>query len=108
MKGIDIVVQGSVGHMSAFMAQTGNLVVFGDAGDSLGDSIYEARLFVRGSVKSLGADCIEKEMRDEHKAAVHEVLEKAGFDGEVDPGEFKRYGSARTLYNFNVDHAGEY
>ncbi len=49
MKGIDIVVQGSVGHMSAFMAQAGNLVVFGDAGDSLGDSIYEARLFVRGA-----------------------------------------------------------
>lgn len=108
MKGIDIVVKGSVGHMSAFMAQAGNLIVFGDAGDSLGDSIYEARLFVRGSVKSLGADCIEKEMRDEHKAAVHDVLSRAGFNGEIDPSEFKRYGSARKLYNFNVDHAGEY
>jgi glutamate synthase domain-containing protein 3 len=108
MKGIDIVVKGSVGHMSAFMAQTGNLVVLGDAGDSLGDSIYEARLFVRGSVKSLGADCIEKDMRDEHKAAVHDVLTQAGLDGEVDPSEFTRYGSARTLYTFNVDHAGEY
>jgi glutamate synthase domain-containing protein 3 len=108
MKGIDIVVKGSVGHMSAFMAQAGNLVVFGDAGDALGDSIYEARLFVRGGVKSLGADCIEKEMRDEHKAAVHDVLTRAGFNGEVDASEFKRYGSARKLYNFNVDHAGEY
>ncbi|MEZ5827958.1 MAG: protein glxC [Hyphomicrobiales bacterium] len=108
MKGVDIVVRGSVGHLSAFMAQAGNLVVFGDAGESLGDSIYEARLFVRGSVKSLGADCIEKEMRDEHKQAVHEVLTRAGFNGEIDPSEFKRYGSARKLYNFNVDHAGEY
>ena len=50
MKGIDIVVGGSVGHMSAFMAQTGCLVVCGDAGEALGDSIYEARLYVRGSV----------------------------------------------------------
>lgn len=108
MKGIDIVVKGSVGHMSAFMAQAGNLIVLGDAGDSLGDSIYEARLFVRGSVKSLGADCIEKDMRDEHKAAVHDVLVKAGLDGEVDPGEFKRYGSARKLYTFDVDNAGDY
>jgi len=108
MKGIDIVVKGSVGHMSAFMAQAGNLVVFGDAGDALGDSIYEARLFVRGSVKSLGADCVEKEMRDEHKAAIHDVLTRAGFNGEIDPGDFKRYGSARKLYNFDVDHAGEY
>ena len=67
MKGIDIVVKGNIGHMSAFMAQSGNLVVLGDAGDALGDSIYEARLFVRGKVKSLGADCIEKEMRPEHR-----------------------------------------
>ena len=108
MKGIDIVVAGSVGHMSAFMAQAGNLIVIGNAGDSLGDSIYEARLFIRGDVKSLGADCIEKEMRDEHKRALHDTLSKAGFNGEVDPGEFRRYGSARQLYNFNVDHAGEY
>jgi glutamate synthase domain-containing protein 3 len=106
MKGIDIVVGGSVGHMSAFMAQKGNLVVLGDAGEALGDSIYEARLFVRGAVKSLGADCIEKEMRAEHLAALAGLLERAGID--ADPGTFRRYGSARRLYNFNVDNAGAY
>ena len=62
MKGIDIVVKGNVGHMGAFMAQSGSLVVCGDAGDALGDSLYEARIFVKGSVKSLGADCEKKEM----------------------------------------------
>jgi glutamate synthase domain-containing protein 3 len=103
MKGIDIVVHGNVGHMSAFMAQSGNLVVCGDAGDALGDSIYEARLFVRGSVKSLGADCIEKEMRPEHIEILKELLEKAESDAK--PEEFKRYGSARKLYNFNIDNA---
>ena len=108
MKGIDIVVQGKIGHMSAFMAQAGNLVVLGDAGDALGDSIYEARLFVRGTVKSLGADCIEKQMRAEHKRALHELLGRAGFNGEIEPSEFKRYGSARKLYNFNIDNAGAY
>ena len=35
-------VKGSVGHMSAFMAQAGTLVVLGDAGEALGDSLYEA------------------------------------------------------------------
>ncbi len=107
MKGIDIVVKGNIGHMSAFMAQTGNLVVLGDAGDALGDSIYEARLFVRGKVKSLGADCIEKEMRPEHHDALKALLEKAGVNG-VKTSEFKRYGSARKLYNFNIDNADAY
>ncbi|GHF48032.1 protein GlxC [Seohaeicola zhoushanensis] len=106
MKGIDIVVHGSIGHMSAFMAQKGNLVVLGDAGDALGDSLYEARLFVRGTVKSLGADCIEKEMRHEHLALLAELLERTGADAK--PEEFRRYGSARKLYNFNIDHADAY
>ena len=107
MKGIDIVVRGSIGHMSAFMAQAGTLVVCGDTGDALGDSIYEAKLFVRGSVKSLGADCIEKEMRPEHLATLARLLDRAGIT-DVPPSQFKRYGSARTLYNFNVDHAEAY
>ncbi|GEP05370.1 protein glxC [Methylobacterium oxalidis] len=108
MKGVDIVVKGSIGHMSAFMAQAGSLTVLGDAGEALGDSLYEAKLFVRGSVKSLGADCVEKEMRDEHREQLYAKLKLAGLAGEVDPGEFRRYGSARTLYHFHVDNAGAY
>ena len=107
LKGADIVVRGSAGHMSAFMAQTGRMVVLGDAGDALGDSIYEARIYVRGAVKSLGADCIEKELRGEHRDEVAELLAAAGVEG-VDPGEFRRYGSARKLYTFHVDNAGSY
>ena len=106
MKGIDIVVGGSVGHMSAFMAQTGCLVVCGDAGDALGDSIYEARLYVHGSVVGLGADCIEKEMREEHVVQVAGLLEAAGIDAAA--ADFRRYGSARQLYNFKIDNAGAY
>jgi glutamate synthase domain-containing protein 3 len=103
MKGIDIVVRGSVGHLSGFMAQKGRLVVCGDAGEALGDSIYEARLYVRGEVAGLGADCVEKELREEHAAELRELLERAGID--ADPAEFRRYGSARELYNFHVDDA---
>jgi methylamine---glutamate N-methyltransferase subunit B len=106
MKGVDIVVGGSVGHMSAFMAQTGRLVVCGDAGEALGDSIYEARLYVGGKVASLGADCVEKEMREEHVSELASLLERAEIDAE--PGGFHRYGSARRLYNFHVDNAGNY
>lgn len=106
MKGVNIVVQGNVGHMSAFMGQFGNLVVCGDAGDALGDSCYEARFFVRGTVKSLGADCEKKEMREEHLTVLQGLLDEAGID--ADPKDFTRYGSARTLYNFDVDNAGAY
>jgi len=106
MKGINIVVHGNVGHMSAFMAQAGNLAVLGNAGDALGDSLYEARLFVKGSVKSLGTDCIEKEMRAEHIAILGDLLEEAETNSK--PEDFRRYGSARELYHFKIDNASDY
>ena len=105
MKGVDVVVGGSVGHMSAFMAQKGRLVVCGDAADGLGDSLYEARIYVRGEVAGLGADCVEKELRPEHEAELRELLGRAGI-GPLDG--FRRYGSARRLYNFHRDNAAAY
>ena len=106
MKGVDIVVGGNIGHMSCFMGQAGRLVVCGDAGDALGDSLYETHIYVKGSVKSLGADCVEKEMRAEHVQELTDLLNRAGVD--EDPAAFKRYGSARNLYNFKVDNASAY
>lgn len=106
MKGIDIVVGGNVGNYSAFMAQAGHLVVCGDAGHALGDSLYEAVLYVRGKIKSLGADAQEVPMSDEDYKKVGELLARAGFNH--DPKTFKRVSSARSLYHWNADANQEY
>ena len=104
MKGIDIVVGGSVGHMSAFMAQTGCLVVCGDAGEALGDSIYEARLYVA----RLGREP-RRGLRREGAArrARRRGARAAGARRRSTPtlASFRRYGSARQLYTFKVDNA---
>lgn len=107
LKGAEIVVKGNVGHMSMFMAQAGTLVVFGDAGDSLGDSIYEARIYVGARTGTLGADCEEKPMGDEHRRELRRILDRAGLS-EADLKGFRRFGSARRLYNFDVKNVGEY
>jgi hypothetical protein len=57
-------------------------------------------------VESLGADCIEKNMTAEHIAQLSELLDKAGIKAEAK--EFRRYGSARKLYSFDIDHADAY
>jgi hypothetical protein len=62
---------------------------------------------VRGRVASLGADCVEKPLREHHLAELRRLLELAAFD-DLDASEFRRYGSARELYNFKVDNAGAY
>ncbi|MEK6248605.1 MAG: hypothetical protein N2C12_10530 [Planctomycetales bacterium] len=106
MKGCEIVVGGSVGHFSGFMAQAGNMVVCGDAGPNLGDSLYEATLYIAGKIHSLGADAIEEEMQPQDQETVTQLLAVAKI--ECDIGSFKKIVSARTLYHWNADAHQEY
>lgn len=106
LKGADVVVGGSVGHVSAFMAQRGRLVVLGDAGPGLGDSLYEAVIYVRGKVHGLGADAREEDFTQADCEAVAGLLAAAGL--KADAGEFRRIASARTLYHWNAAHSSHY
>ena len=106
MKGCDIVVGGSVGHFSAFMAQAGTLLVCGDTGPNLGDSLYEAVIYVRGTIHSLGADAREEPLEAADEAEVARLLSAAGM--EFSPREFKKVASARSLYHWNADVHQEY
>jgi len=101
LKGADIVVGGDVGSFSAFMAQAGRMVICGDAGDGLGDSLYEAVIYVRGKIRSLGADARVEPMKEEDHAVIRQLLAAAGLAHS--PADFKRIASARALYHWNAD-----
>ena len=107
MKGVDIIVKGSVGHMSAFMAQSGSLLICKDAGEALGDSVYETNIYVAGKISSLGADCVEKKINKFHLKKIDKLLKKGKIKNYTS-SNFKRYGSARKLYNFNIDNVSAY
>jgi glutamate synthase domain-containing protein 3 len=78
MKGGSVLVGGRLGFMSGFMAHLGKLVALGGAGDSLGASMYEGRIFIAGPIDSLGADAVEAEPTDEELADVRADLEANG------------------------------
>jgi methylamine---glutamate N-methyltransferase subunit B len=106
LKGGDIVVGGGVGSFSAFMAQAGRIVICGDAEDALGDSLYEAVIYVRGKVRSLGADARFEPMTDTDRATVKSLVAQAGLNH--DAAEFKRVASAKSLYHWHADADQEY
>jgi glutamate synthase domain-containing protein 3 len=106
LKGGNIVVGGSVGSFSAFMAQAGRMVICGDAGDALGDSLYEATLYVKGNIKSLGADAQIEPLTAADLAALADLLEQSGL--KHDPKLFKKVASKRELYHWNADANQEY
>jgi len=107
LKGGNIVVGGSVGSFSAFMAQAGRMVVCGDAGDGLGDSLYEAVLYVKGHIKSLGADAQLEPMGAQDLQNVTDLLAQAGMT-QHRAADFKRVASKRELYHWNADANQEY
>src|SRR5450432_3745021 len=106
LKGADIVVGGSVGSFSAFMAQAGRLVICGDAEDALGDSLYEVVIYVRGKVRSLGADARFEPMTDTDRATLKNLLSRAGIAYKA--SEFRRIASAKNLYHWHADANQEY
>ena len=107
LKGADLIVKGSVGHMSAFMAQSGTLLVCGNAGEALGDSIYETVIYLAGKAKSLGVDCEEKNITKKDLIKIEELL-IIGNIKNIKANKFKKYGSARKLYNFQIDNISDY
>lgn len=109
LKGGDIVVGGSVGSFSAFMAQAGRMIICGDAGHALGDSLYEAVIYIKGQIQSLGADAREEEMSVADYRVVASLLAEAGSRfAHHKAQDFRRVASARGLYHWNADANQEY
>ena len=107
LKGATVAVAGDAGAMTGFMAQAGTILIGGDAGPGLGDSLYEAVIYVRGRVESLGADAQEEELTDDDVLTVKRLVEATGFD-HIDPGRVRRVGSARRLYHYSTHNHGVY
>ena len=97
-KGGTIIVGGDAGTMTAFMMQRGRQIILGDVGPGLGDSMYDGQIYVAGSVKSLGIDCVEGEWTD----ADTELIErKFRIYGLGSPPAFQKFVCGKMLYNYD-------
>ena len=107
LKGATLAIAGDAGAMSGFMAQAGRILIGGNAGPGLGDSLYEAIIYVGAGIASLGADAVVAEMTDDDLLAVKELVHDIGFD-HIDPSRVTKVVSARRLYHFSTHNHGAY
>jgi glutamate synthase domain-containing protein 3 len=97
-KGGTILVMGSAGSMTGFMMQRGRQIICGDVGPGLGDSMYDGTIYVGGSVKSLGIDCVAGEWTE----ADTELIErKFRIYGLGTPPAFEKFVCGKKLYNYD-------
>jgi glutamate synthase domain-containing protein 3 len=97
-KGGTIIVLGSAGMMTGFMLQRGRQIICGNVGPHLGDSMYDGTIYVGGTVKSLGLDCVPGEWT----AADTELIErKFRIYGLGAPPKFQKFVCGKKLYNYD-------
>jgi glutamate synthase domain-containing protein 3 len=84
--------------MAGFMMQKGRIIICGDAGEALADSMYEGAVFVGGQVVALGNDAVIQEPTGEEMASLQELLATYKISG---PASFRKVVSGRKLWNFD-------
>src|SRR6201995_2161026 len=98
-KGGTIIALGDAGSMTGFMMQRGRQIICGNAGPGLGDSMYDGELYVAGTVKSLGIDCVEGEWTD----ADTELIERKFKIYDLGtPPQFTKFVCGKQLYNYDA------
>jgi glutamate synthase domain-containing protein 3 len=80
------------------MMQKGTIIVCGDAGEALGDSMYEGRIFVGGSIAELGNDAVRQELTPEDREFLVSTLARYGLAGSY---PFKKIVAGRRLWRFD-------
>jgi glutamate synthase domain-containing protein 3 len=97
-KGGTIVVLGDAGSMTGFMMQRGRQILCGNVGPGLGDSMYDGTIYVAGTVKSLGIDCVPGEWDDADTELVERKFRIYGLGA---PPEFQKFVCGKKLYNYD-------
>jgi glutamate synthase domain-containing protein 3 len=97
-KGGTIIVLGDAGSMTGFMMQRGRQILLGNVGPGLGDSMYDGTIYVGGTVKSLGIDCVPGEWTD---ADTELVERKFRIYGLGNPPDLQKFVCGKQLYNYD-------
>ena len=89
------------------MMQRGRMVILGNAGKNLGDSMYDGTIYLGGEARSLGVDAVPGEMTDldrewlTRKLKMYEMYPKGGID------HIKKIVAGKQLWNYDNLEPGE-
>jgi formylmethanofuran dehydrogenase subunit C len=84
--------------MNGFMMQRGRQIILGNVGPGLGDSMYDGTIYVGGTVKSLGIDCVPGEWTE---ADTEFVERKFRIYGLGTPPALQKFVCGKQLYNYD-------
>ena len=100
-KGGTIIVGGRAGAFCGFMMQRGRMVILGDAGKNLGDSMYDGTIYVGGKIDGLGVDAVEGEMTDLDCQWLERKLKMYGLSAPKGVKNMTKIVAGKQLWNYD-------
>jgi hypothetical protein len=81
--------------------QRGRIVILGDVGDNLGDSMYDGTIYVGGSIASLGVDAVEGELTDLDRKWLRDKLGLYGMEPPNGVDGMTKIVAGKQLWNYD-------
>ena len=83
------------------MMQRGRMIVLGDAGSNLGDSMYDGTIYVGGKIASLGVDAVAGEMTDLESEWIERKLALYGMKAPNGAENLQKIVAGKQLWNYD-------
>jgi glutamate synthase domain-containing protein 3 len=83
------------------MMQRGRMVILGNAGINLGDSMYDGTIYVGGDVESYGVDAVPGEMTDFDAQWLEKKLAMYGMEAPNGVTNMKKIVAGKQLWNYD-------
>ena len=100
MKGGTIMIGGDAGAFTGFMMQRGRIIILGNTGPNLGDSMYDGTIFVGGTIKSLGSDAVKSKLTPLDIAWLKRKLKVAEIGSNFDISKMTKIVAGKKLWNY--------
>jgi glutamate synthase domain-containing protein 3 len=100
-KGGTIIVGGDTGAFTGFMLQRGRMIICGNAGKNLGDSMYDGTIYVGGEIKDLGVDAVPAPLADMDRSWLNRKLKMYDMLPANGVNHFKKIVAGKQLWNYD-------
>jgi glutamate synthase domain-containing protein 3 len=77
------------------------MIILGDAGPNLGDSMYDGTIFVGGKIASLGVDAVPGEMTDLEADWIERKLALYGIKAPNGVKNLQKIVAGKQLWNYD-------
>ena len=81
------------------------MIVLGDVGINLGDSMYDGTIFVGGKIGSFGSDAVTSDLTSSDKDWLKRKLKVAEIGENFDVNKMTKIIAGKKLWNYEIGRA---